>query len=448
MGSAYQVYDHLQAPVLVIQKNQGLVYFNHISSTYFQCPPRKLKQAKSIDELIRSRGFSFQKFFEGVEKSKKPDITPEIEMEIEGQIKTAILKAIPGLGNDIIINIFDVSIEKNLQEKYKEQLHELRETHSQIMHSDRLTALGELIAGVTHEISTPLTLVSNSLAEMKYALIFKDENEIEKQLKHIEDEYDRILQIVSGMQSFLHGEADEYEVCDLSHVAKSSLEFIEGLDLIKNVTVNIKTEECTLGVVNALKLQQVLINLIKNSLDALKGTDSPQVEIIVGHDNDNKMNYIDVIDNGPGVAEEIKDKIFDMFYTSKKIGEGTGLGLSISKKIVDSFCGELALKEWKSGCCFRISLPVLDIASFTQTNKYLKGERDIEGETIIVVGSDPEELTTALKILEKKEYVIILTSEQNKSKDELKQFYNCEKELVLSKVPQNYKLKKYLEEKF
>ena len=150
-------------------------------------------------------------------------------------------------------------------------------------------------------------------------------------------------------------------------------EFFIGLNYPVSYEIEINDSLNMWVMANPLKLQQVLINLIKNSFDSFKGEKRKdgKVSISLNQDDMLQSNIIQVSDNGSGIRNENQEKVFDMFFTTKSIGEGTGLGLSITKKILEAHNGSIKLQEIESGTSFQINLPIIEVGSFTQTNKHL-----------------------------------------------------------------------------
>ena len=428
------LFDQLQNPVLVMDKELGIVYYNHICGSYFQMPPRKLKQITDLNELIRTDSADLRELALEALKQNTSKVTEEMAAIVgEGVPKSAvIIKAIPVDERHAVIHVLDYSIEKQLQEKYKKQILELKETHDQIVRSDKLTALGELIAGISHEISTPLTVVSHRLNRMEEAIFLKDWNLLEEISSELTSEFQRISQIISGMQSYAKNQEDELEICDLGAVAAQSAAFIKELNVLGEIELSLDVQRSFLALANPLKLQQVFINLLKNSIEALKEHPQQTKAIIVHIEEDEaeQTHLIRVVDNGPGVPEEDKEKIFEMFYTSKELGEGTGLGLGISQKIVEAHHGSVSLADTPSGCEFLIRIPMLEVGTFTRTNRYLSGETEEEDEKILVVGDDVALLNQVFKALRAKNLVSIF-SNKSEGIEELADFFVVDRAVKL-----------------
>src|SRR5690606_28560846 len=104
------------------------------------------------------------------------------------------------------------------------------------------------------------------------------------------------------------------------------------------------------------------------------------------------MSSISIQDNGPGIQDELLDKIFDTFFTTKEVGEGTGLGLSISKKIIEAHQGEIKYISQKQGARFEIKLPALETLSYIQNDKYLVGMTSEESIKVLIIDNEVQVL--------------------------------------------------------
>lgn len=407
----FSQFDHLQNPIIVADSSGKISYHNFVCSLFFKMPPRKLKAITKITDLIKVENYLLIDELSHSREKNIPIVSPEVKIDISGIKYTVILKIIPA-GEFHIIHVQDFSIEKKLHEKYKQQIIELKQTHDQIVKSDKITALGELIAGISHEISSPLTVASDKLLSITENLHLKEYKFVGVDLRDLQEEFSRIKQIVSNMQSMAKNKEEDLLVMDIRDVIKQSLAFVEDLGIMNDVEVTLNLTECfALG--NDGKLQQVLINLIKNSIDALKNIDKKR--IVISLESSSQIVKINVEDNGDGIKKP--GEIFEMFYTTKEYGEGTGLGLSISQKIMESFHGQILCLPNKGGANFQLELPKLDLECFTSTNRYLLGECEYEDPKVIVYASKASELDHVYQSLKEQEVVLILTNEIDNFED-------------------------------
>jgi two-component system, NtrC family, sensor kinase len=268
----------------------------------------------------------------------------------------------------------------------------------------KMHALGTLAGGVAHEINTPaqyiqnnLEFLSDSFSDLVGAIERKDPNEpprlnLEKdKVDFITEEVpmaidesiqglNRIAEIVRGIRKFAHPTTDAVELISISEeietavtLTRNQVKHIADLDVVMQTDV---TEVS--GRRN--HLSQALINLIVNASQSIResGQRRGRIELAVHSDDDNV--YIRLRDNGSGVPQEIKERIFDYFFTTKERGVGTGQGLPICRKLIqDDFNGDLTLSaDYADGAEFIIRLPKPDQATMDKANAdILDGPSDL-----------------------------------------------------------------------
>ncbi len=403
-----KAFDHLQNPILLVNKQGGLEYFNFVCSTFFKMSPRKLKAILKFTELVQTDNYDLVENIQKVLISGNPLVSPELSFAAGENTYTSILKFIP-FEDKVLVHIQDFSIEKQLHEKYKEQILELQSTHEQIVKSEKLTSLGELIAGISHEISSPLTVAGDTLYVMSQNLQLKNYEAASKDLQELEQEFRRIKQIVANMHSMSRNKDEDLAVIDLQIVLEKSVDFIKELGILTDIELDLQLNTALI-LANEGKLQQVFINFLKNAVDAL--ADSKEKKIEVRLESTEESVLVHLIDNGVGIQDA--DKIFDMFYSTKELGEGTGLGLTISQKIVESFHGSISIADSKVGAHFIIEFPKLELESFTSSNRYFTGEVEVEDLKFVVYAENIDYLNTVYQHFLGKPIVLILTSEKNR----------------------------------
>lgn len=437
--SEFQAYDHLFDPVVVVNQKQELVYFNNQCSIFFKLPPRVLKSRNHLIQICDSGNIDIEEWLSKALLSFDVQISPEIKLHLPHDPDTeyfVTMKLIPvqtASGANFAIVFHDMTVETNLHNKYRDQMEELKKTHAQILQADKLTTLGELTANISHEINNPLTIAAGHSEIIKdylksaapLAKLPQLQNANETVLQSLE----RVNQIIKNMKDFLHQSEEQKEYCDLGTLVDSAIEWIQPTAKKANVTIKRNFTDPAVALVNRIKLEQVVINLIKNSMDALNSanTQNGEVTISLKKSEADQQTYIDIIDNGPGMPEEIKKNLFKPFQSTKDVGQGTGLGLSICQKIVESHKGRLELLDTQAGCTFRIKLPLIEIYSYTRNDKSLSGSKKqkrilvldnevqilnvlntfISDEGLVFIGSsDP---TDALSFLQKANIDLIVT---------------------------------------
>jgi len=232
----------------------------------------------------------------------------------------------------------------------------LRETQAQLAQSEKMASLGQLAAGVAHEVNNPLTGI---LLYASMALERMDkEDPLREHLGYVVEDVNRCKGIVKNLLAYSRRSSTTKEIIPLNDLVHQSLNLIRDQRLFGNIVV-VKELSDDMMMVHADKnhLAQVLINLIMNACAAMNG--EGVLTFRTYRDKPNKRVYLEVSDNGCGIAEENLPKIFDPFFTTKEPGKGTGLGLSTSLGIVQESGGSICIKETGAqGTTFLVDLPL------------------------------------------------------------------------------------------
>ena len=249
---------------------------------------------------------------------------------------------------------------KSLNQKLQTSNKELKISQLQLFQSSKLALLGEMAAGVAHEINNPLGII-NMAVDMSLTLQEQKKYElIEEHLRVIKEQTKRASVIVSHLRDFGRDTGLEEQVdVDLNKViANSFILFNKDLSN-RNIKVNQKlSESLPLVKGNVIELEQVFINLFTNAENALRTSLEKQLTVRSFHREG--FVIVEVEDTGCGIPFALKSKVFDPFFTTKKMGEGTGLGLSVSCKIIQNHKGTIAVEsEEGKGAKFIIQLPAV-----------------------------------------------------------------------------------------
>lgn len=218
---------------------------------------------------------------------------------------------------------------------------------------ERLSILGEITAGIAHELNTPL---GNILGFSELISQKKLDHETEQDLKKIISAAVYSREIVKKLMFFSCEMPQSMEVFEVKPILTQVISFLEPKFKKQEVNVRLDFANATLKArLDNVQFTQVLFNLLLNSLYV-----SPQgSSITISVTNDDFLFYIEIVDAGPGVPDEIKSNIFEPFFTTKPLGEGTGLGLSVVHGIIKSHKGDITISDNKpTGAIFKITLPL------------------------------------------------------------------------------------------
>lgn len=226
------------------------------------------------------------------------------------------------------------------------------------IHNSKLASLGEMSAGMAHEINNPLAIIVGNLALLK--TIKSDETKLDLKIETMKKAAHRIEKIVNGLRKFSRRtDGPDQKLESLSEIISESLIFVEAKSKRNTTTVTADISPDIKVLCNATEVEQVLVNLMNNALDAVKDRDEKWVKI-KAFENEYAV-IVQVSDSGVGITKEVEAKLFQPFFTTKPVGEGTGLGLSISRGILESHGATLTLNHDSRSTCFEIKFPKSEV---------------------------------------------------------------------------------------
>jgi signal transduction histidine kinase len=258
-------------------------------------------------------------------------------------------------------------LNESLEARVEERTQELRETQTQLMQSEKMSSLGQLVAGVAHELNNPIGFVHANLqlldefidklvrAQAEGGDTERVRDAIAKLLNRSREGTERVKKIVQDLRTFSRMDQAESQMADLHEEIDRTLALMEPR-LKNNITVDrrygdIPEVRCYPG-----QLNQVFLNLLMNACDALEENGGT---IRISSERSDLGVRLEFADDGPGIPMHVQSRIFDPFFTTKEVGKGTGLGLSLSHGIVERHGGRfLVHSEPGEGASFVIDLPL------------------------------------------------------------------------------------------
>ena len=248
-----------------------------------------------------------------------------------------------------------MAIYNDLKDKVKVEK-ELKFTQRQLAKSEKMASLGQLAAGVAHEINNPLTGV------LFYASLLLERDDIDKSMQedlgYILEDANRCKEIVKSLLVYSRSSGSDKNIVQFNEILEQSLTLIRDQKKFRNITIKkYLSDEMMLINADTGKLNQVFINLVINAADAMDGAGT--ITLTSYKDKVLKKVFLEVKDMGKGIPHEDLSKIFDPFFTTKEVGKSTGLGLSIVYGIIEEHGAHISVKKTGSkGTTFIIEFPM------------------------------------------------------------------------------------------
>jgi len=246
---------------------------------------------------------------------------------------------------------------------------ELEQKRDALLQSEKLSALGSLLAGVAHELNNPLSIVIGRASMLKD---LSPDEKTKSAAGKIHDAAQRCARIVRSFLAMARQRPIEKESGNLNEVVNGAIDLISYNLNKSNIQIErLLDEDLPDCEMDADQLTQVVINLLVNSQHALDKVDHERrIQLSTGLSEDAQTVVMDVVDNGPGIPSDIVKRIFDPFFTTKPVGGGTGLGLSVSRGMIESHGGTIEIVETsEQGTRIRVSLPMEPTANTERTDQ-------------------------------------------------------------------------------
>ena len=220
---------------------------------------------------------------------------------------------------------------------------EINEQREELLHVTRVGKLAEFVSSLAHEISQPLTAIL-SYAQAGQRQLAGREPELQKILSYIIDDDQRVAEIIKRLRSLLKKSAPEMKPLDINALISETVVLLATDATVRNSVIKTELDQNLSFVYgDRIQLQQVILNLVSNSFDALEGNLGAREILIRTSRKDTDTIIVEVKDNGSGISEQNLPKLFTHFFTSKP--DGLGMGLSISRSIIEAHGGRLDVKD-------------------------------------------------------------------------------------------------------
>ncbi|HEY5756938.1 MAG TPA: ATP-binding protein [Steroidobacter sp.] len=248
-----------------------------------------------------------------------------------------------------------------LEQRVAERTAELAATQDNLVHATKMASLGQALAGVAHEINQSLAAMTTYIAGARVLLDRNDKDSALSNLKLVSAIVTRMGALTQHLKTFARKDTASKQATDLTAAIRYALSLVDYRVSEQDVSLHVSVPEKPVYVIgNAVRLEQVIVNLISNALDAMR--ERPRRQLTIELERGERGASLKVCDTGRGIAPEHVSSVFDPFYTTKDVGQGLGLGLSISYGIIQDMGGEITLESvLDQGTTFRIVLPLAGI---------------------------------------------------------------------------------------
>ena len=290
-------------------------------------------------------------------------ISQEAAEEMSGLLVTRNVEIIIIVLSLLAIIMTTVFMTRHFVNRLREADSKMNAMNAQLMHSDKLAALGKMGASVAHEINNPLVVVMQKIGWMEDLL---EEEDLQKTknleeykitISKIDHHLDRIRKVVHNMLGYARRMEPRLEKVDINETLDQTIDLLENYARINNIDIQTDLDSSLPIIANdQAQLQQVFLNLISNAIDAINKDGLIEIE---SRSTDSHI-VVTISDDGPGIPKDQQKKIFEPFFTTKETEKGTGLGLWISYDIMEKMGGTIIFESKKGeGSMFTVKIPIV-----------------------------------------------------------------------------------------
>ena len=286
-----------------------------------------------------------------------------------------------------------------LYDSARDSLVRLRETQAQLVQAAKMSALGQLVSGVAHELNNPLSVI---IGYGQLLLARETPEPLRRPVELMVSQGDRMAKIVRNLLYFARQRPPERAAVDVHMIIEQTLSLRLNQLTLSGITVE-KDFTKPLPVINGdgQQLEQVFLNLLLNAEQAiLEAKPTGRILLRTRVRADGRAIFADVIDDGPGIAPDALPRVFEPFFTTKVVGMGTGLGLSVSYGIAEEHGGRLSVQSRPGETIFTLELPVTDVTEQQRTDALVRRPPvSGVGRVALVVEDEPSVLDFVVALL-------------------------------------------------
>jgi signal transduction histidine kinase len=252
----------------------------------------------------------------------------------------------------------DITDRKKSEEFLKSAKEDLERERVKSLRNAKLASLGEMSAGIAHEINNPLTIIYGTVRALPKFV--NNPEQLATKIESIQSASERIAKIVKSLRKFSRtSDKSDFKVHSLSEIIKEAIVLTEAKTRRHSTKIQLDCQAQSHVLCDEIEMEQVFVNLINNAVDAVKMLSEKWVRLDLQEINGRVV--LRIRDSGPRISPEIQQKLFQPFFTTKPVGQGTGLGLSIVKGILDEHHATIELVADDPHTCFEIRFPKAEV---------------------------------------------------------------------------------------
>ncbi|WP_371362765.1 PAS domain S-box protein [Sporomusa rhizae] len=327
-------------------------------------PAKELKIKFSAEQLVGTNIFSFLGKDQTLQFSHymnaafdtKETQSYEYEISADNSTRQRECRIVICGEEEVLVIIRDITEQKQAEQK-------IAEARDKLAHIEKLSTLATISAGIAHEINQPLNAIkvtADTLLYMQHTNISVTPADIYNDLKRISSQVDRIDSIIQHLRSFVRQrQTTNLQPINLMEPLSGALSLIEKQMKLHGIKVMLDIPATLPPILGSITpLEEVFINLLANAMTALDTVNKPDKHVIIKAWHEGNSVFVEVLDNGPGITDTLKEKVFEPFFTTNLESNGMGLGLSIVKSVILSFSGKVSVRpNHMGGATIQFTLP-------------------------------------------------------------------------------------------